>query len=271
MKTENLYPLFLFLILLFFLMIFVSIEIFAQSNNSQSYKDDKYHFTIQKPYDWQTIKTPDNNTSLRLAFQSPDSRQIMNIYAFKIEKKIDLEKFAKSDTLLFSNLGKCVDVVYNWKFKFFYLTSIEKTYQINNVKTKLLFKSQSNFGYVIMWKGYDNDFSQFTKICESFKTQVPLIKKLLNWSSGWFVGLIGLIVFLGVAFLLGLTGVYIRKKIKTTFKIIMTVLVISIIYLCVYIFVSRVVFFYFLFALVPMILGYFGIFFTLSDDPTDYL
>lgn len=300
----------LVLILLPFIGTFIASNLYCQtssSNATQLFNDDTFHFSLQIPTDWQTKKRPTDNSSLRIALESPDSTQMIFVYAFKTDAEVDLEKFAESDTLLFNDLGERVDSRKIWKFWFFYLTGIENNYKTDKIKTKLLFSSQSNFGYVIMRKGYNEDFSKFSEVCKSFKINVPFSNRFSVWLSGlfhgiggWIIGIIGLIILLGVASLIGSGGKFIKKNmsikkqlnkvkyealrdgntltekwneinIKTVRNILFALTGIIIIYLVLFNLLSTRFFLLSLLGLVPLILGYFGIFFTLSDEIEDYL
>ena len=308
MKNIHYSKILLWICLLFFEM-FATINAYSQdskSKNIQLYTDESFHFSVQIPDGWQTTKNLDDTSFLRILCRSNDSRQALYIYAFKTGDEIDLEKFAEMDTSLFRDLGNRIDSKRIWKFLFFYLTGVERSYQNEKITTKIQFKSEVNFAYLIMWKGYDADFSQFTRFCESFETHVPFFSKLSMWIlgslkgiGGWIIGIIGLILFLGIAYLIGQVGVYIRTQIeikkqlgkvkkqaikdgqmvnekwhkvnkKTSLMILLSPAIIVTIYFIIFSLSSTTVFLVSLAGLVPAILGFFGIFFSPSDDIEDY-
>ena len=211
---------------------------------------------------------------------------------------------AEQDKLLFGNLGKLVDSKSHYKLLIFLLNSIEKNYQDEKVKTKLLFKSEANFGYVIMWRSLNNDASIYNDISNNLEIQVPFSDRAYVWIvgvfkgiGGWIIGIIGLIIFLGIAYFLGLIGVEVRKhnmiiiqikelmsqkinksdiealskvRSKSIFRIAIIIFLIVLFYFLIFKATSLSVFLYSLLILVPVVMGYFGIFFTPSEDIDDY-
>lgn len=133
-----------------------------------------------------------------------------------------------------------------------------------------MFKSEANLGYVIMFRSLNDDASMYNELINNLVIEVPFSERAYVWIvgafkgiGGWIIGIIGLIIFLAVAYLLGLVGVRTRKK-------KMLIILIVLIYLIIFKTTSLSTFLYSLPVLVPIVMGYFGIFFTASEDPDDY-
>lgn len=298
MKKNIYYTISLLICILF------SMKICAQKF-TEIYKDTSFHFSFPIPEQYVTKVFGNDSTYLRISlYNEDDSSQIIDIYVYKTDGKVDLEKFSEKDKYLFGDLGELVDKKSRYSILIFLLNSIEKSYQHKNINTKLLFKCKANFGYVIMWRSLNVDESIYKDITENFIINVPFSVDASVWFASvfkgigiWIIGIIGLAVFLGTAYLLGLIGVELKKNIiiiqkikktlsqqvkKSNFDVlynarsksklrisIITIIIISS-FLIVYKTTSLEVFLLSLLILVPIVMGYFGVFFTLSDDIGDY-
>lgn len=289
--------------------ILISISNTLAQNGIQYYECPTFHFSFHTPDKWVAKEVVRDSTKVNVLINNDDDlNQVINIFAYKTRKKIELKKLASLDTTLYSNLGNLVSVKNNKELLFF-LNSIEKKYQNENIITYLRFKSKANYGYVIMWRSLSSDALLYTEICNSFKVQVPFINQLSLWIrgifsgiGGWILGIIGLILLVVVAYGIGLIGREIRKQImivlaankmlikfeynkeinkkkievllrlrlKSVLKIVMVVLFIIVFYLLIYLFATTNTFLVFLLLLVPLVMDYYGVFLTLSDDIEDY-
>lgn len=289
------------IVLLFFHLLSVNC-IFADisTNNSSENKlfvNEKSYFSINLPSNWNTSLITDSKSTLRLVSKSPDSHQSLFIYVLESNDEIDLKKFADSDTKLFSNLGLLSETK-NINDYFIIPKSIVKSYKSNNLNTKLSFQVKNNLGYILMWTSIDNDDTTYLKALSTFDINIPFSKTLSGWFSGilgWIVGIVFLLLSCGVLYLIGKIGTIIRKGIeikkaikiaiiqhpnegfefnmhiskfkrKSTNMIIIPLLALIIVFVSVYVIFSTKIFLYSLFGLIPIILGFFGIFFAPDLD-----
>jgi hypothetical protein len=176
--------------------------------------------------------------------------------------------------------------------------NIVKSYKSNSLNTKIVFQVKDNLGYILLWSSTDNDDTIFSESLNTFKINIPFSKTIKSWFSGilgWVVGIVILLLSLGVLFLIGKTGTIMRKGIeikkaikiavkenphkglnfdnhilklnrKSAFMIILPLLGWIIIYVCVFVLFSTKIFLLSLLGLIPVILGFFGIFFTPDLD-----
>lgn len=287
----------LIIVLIFFQLLSVTF-IFADistnnSNDNRLFINEKSYFSINLPSNWKTSIITDSTSTLRLISTSPDSQQSLFIYVLESNDEIDLIKFADSDTKFFSNLGQLTDKK-SVNDYFIIPKSIIKSYKSIKLNSKLSFQVKNNLGYIIMWSSIDNDDTIYLKALSTFKIDIPFSKILLGWFSGilgWVVGIVLLLLGCGVLYLIGKLGTIIRKgiKIKNAIRtaliehpnegldfniqirklnkksnnmIIIPLFAIIIVFVCVYVLFSTKIFLYSLFGLIPVILGFFGIFFS---------
>lgn len=298
----------LFFLTLFSAVLLINLHCTAQSPvfaKDEVYESSKFHFTLKIPSEWNYEESGNDSSNIKLTIQNKiDSTQIIFVYAYKTKGEIDLEKLADSDTMLFGNLGNLKENKTHFKLLIFFLSNITKTYETEKMQTKLLFKSQANFGYVVIWRGLNKDSTKFIEVSESLETKVPFGESTSIWIvstfkdiGGWILGIIGLIIFLLIAYGLGQIGLLVRKNIrivkhinslianrankneietlakvrmKCKLKNILVFSLLVIFYYFIFSFTTATLFLLSLLILVPVIMGYFGYFFTPSEDADDY-
>jgi len=164
---------------------------------------------------------------------------------------------------------------------------IEKMYKLENQTTNLVFQAESNFAYILVWRGFSKDLSIFKEAVRTFQINVPFSEKIKGKGIGtWIIVIIGI----GILYLFGKGGLFIRKgvetkkalrkvrneayqkgwkitkkwhefKIKSTVWIAGPVLVCILFYVFIFIILPLKLFLFCLVGVIAMMLGYFGIVF----------
>jgi hypothetical protein len=300
-------------VILFSAILVMVLLIISCSNNSlnekeyMTYKDDLCYFKIKVPNTWQISKSDSDTSFMRVCFKSPDDKQDLCVFVIKARKKIDLSSFASNSDNFFNGLGENIPESKKIINYILHQFKIEKTYQNGNLVTKLLFKKDYHFGYIISYQCTDNNFHNYEIISKSFVSDVPFSKKASTWAKGllgdfgeWIIGIIMGIVGIFVLIEIGLFGQLVRKGVKTKkalnkirnesaqkglevndkwhlyFKkssrwILLPILGLVFVYIIVFLAFSLKIFLISLFGLIPFILGYYGILFVPSDEIEDYL
>jgi hypothetical protein len=279
-------------------------DLTKNDDSNSIYKNEKFYFSVDLPADWRTAEVSEPNSILRLKSLSPDGRQSIYIYVIESKESIDLEKLADADSELFPNLGQPVD---SKKIREYLvvLKRIEKTYKTNFGKTKLLFQVADNLGYILQWQSLDEDKDNTTylNVSNTFDVNIPVTKTIMGWFTGigaWIIGIVVCLLGIGILYLIGTTGQLIRRGInlrtylakakkefllkgfianekyhelnrKSTYYIVLPLLGWGIVYIILFGIFSSKNFLLSLLALIPVVLGFFGILFGPGDDPTDYV
>lgn len=268
-----------------------------QSIENQIYDNTDFHFSLKIPTGWSFEEAGKEISNIKLnIFNRKDPSQLITTYAFKFESEIDLEKFATLDTAIFTDLGNLVENKSHYGFLIFFLNNICKTYQKDKIQTKLFFRSEANYGYVVMWRSLNNDPSKFLEVSESLEFKIPFWDKAYIWMASkfegigfWVMGIIVVSVFCLIAGGLGLLGSLVRKnieimkhvnnkilsekdakkivalkKIHLQYKLknIIVFSLLGIFYCLTFSFTTTTIFLYSLTALTPVLMGCFGYFFT---------
>jgi hypothetical protein len=274
----------------------------SNAYDTKEFKNENFYFSLNLPNDWITSEATSQDSSLQLSSQSHDKRQSLSIYIIQAEDDIDLKKFADTYSNMFINIGGLEDTKKIREYLVF-LKSIEKSYETNTQSTKLYFQVKDNIGYILMWQSLDKDFTNYTNIADTFNVRIPLLKTIGGWFKGigaWIIGIIIALLGVGLLYLIGKTGQLVRKGVETkkalnkfkveslrkgfgvnekwhlfnkksTFWIVLPVLGWVVVYFGLFYFLSSKYFLISLLALIPILLGYFGVIFGPSEDPDDYL
>ncbi|MCF8009138.1 MAG: hypothetical protein K9K32_05180 [Halanaerobiales bacterium] len=304
MKSSNRSNLITIVFLFIFIIIF-SITIFAQDGQYIKINDQNYNYSFKIPNDWELETNFDNPKSYqRLVATDPNQDYVFTIFALKNNKKIDLQKLTELDREIFDNLGSKIKSKEINKYLIFRY-AVKKRYDKNEHGLYALahYQVSGPYGYLIFTFSKYNDFSNINKIIKSFKPKVPLLEKVLArfgspliWMAGILIGLI----LIGLTYVLAKTGYLFRKgimlkqelnkkeykilkkdkKIKKVWKknnnkafklIVLPVLAwIALFFLLRYFLPNDFLKATLILLLFPL-LGYFGVFPTLSKNPFDYL
>lgn len=274
----------------------------ASVGETNLFKNEKLYFSLQLPAVWKTTEVSDTSSYLKLFSSSPDERESISVFVIESKESISLLKLADADTKLFDNLGQLV----NTKTKNDYLVSlkqIEKSYKSKDRNTKLLFQVDDNLGYILKWQSLGTNDETYNSVKSTFEVNVPFTKTIFGWFTGigtWIISIIGIILGIGALYLIGKTGQEVRRGFeikkalnkakadaskkgymvtdkwhslnkKSTYSIVLPILGWCIFYFILFISISTTNFLISLLALVPVILGYFGILFGASEDFDDYI
>jgi len=285
-----------FLLSIIFIILIIFTNNCYSNQEMKTYKDSHFYFSVLIPANWNIEQTKDDSSLLRIKSFSPDKMSLFSIYSIHSKDgDIELNKLGNIEKKLFNNLGHLVKE--NKQDK-----KIEKIYQSNQILNNFVFRTESCFGYILMYKTLSNDVTIFKEIENSFNSNVPFLQKvkgrirlILSGLGGWIIGVIGILLL----YPLGKTGQLvtrgfelksaldelklkaekngntvnekwykIRKKAKLW--IILPILGWSTIYIVLFIILPFKTFLLTLIGLIPPLLGLMGIFFVPSDDPADW-
>lgn len=200
---------------------------------SQKFIDDFFYFSVQLPHAWNTEQIKNDSSFLRLKSLSPEGKYLFAVYSFRIkEGDVSLEKLAEYDRAFFANLGKFIankpdkhssfwvktkyrlSKIKKWIVdgvkNIFGKKKIEKIYNNENIWTKLIFRTDACYGYILMCKCFSNDFSNFIKIEKTFDTNVSFLTAIKNRLPGFYQYMAILLIFASF-YPIGLTGKLVRE------------------------------------------------------------
>lgn len=176
-----------------------------------TFTDTRFYFTLQLPEDWFVEAAPESSTSLRLAARRPDGREIVLVYVFHAGGEVDLDKLSDLDEKLFSNLGERVSSKKTRKY-FILSRSIERVYRSDRLTTRLSFRTDRTFGYVLAWRGEEENSQRVNEIIGSFHSSVPWKVAVKDKIPGAMRSAIRGVLLFAIPFGLGLLAFALRRR-----------------------------------------------------------
>lgn len=204
------------------LMVFIISNLLCMNVFALQYKSDGYYLNLIIPDDWKMVKAKKTPTTIFVSFRSKDKKRFLSIFQIKGNSKVDLDKLSDIDKKLFNNLGELESdkSFYSEKVRTYLIlptNRIEKVYKYGDNKSKLVFKSLLNFGYVIAYQGKVTDFSEFDAIIKDINIDIPLEERKHSAVTGgkiWIINTFNYLILIAILYVFGRLGALLRNNIE---------------------------------------------------------
>jgi hypothetical protein len=272
---------------------------YLYADSGHFYINEKFCFNIDSldQFNVSVIRESETDGLYQISEMNLPNNSIY-IYAFKSNSEIDLVKFSEVQTDFIKSLGYTLSSEKNFLFWFFFLESIDKRFKESDVITRIRFVSDSNLGLMIIGQETPAIQDIFNLVYNNLELDISLIHRAKVWLldslsgyMGLFLLIVVILVLISMAYLLGKIGAYIRiqsnlidhinKELKVNKDHNRNTALLNLrsqsyhrlygipagilfIYSISFIYVPSQFFMIMLVGIIPIILGYFGMFFSVD-------